>query len=388
METFCTEPLQLNDRFSTQFIPDFWKRARLPVHYTYISFLNVPSEAEEDGMTRFVQQHATIIGIPRYPLKKLEDIKYLTGTQVYRVIRITQHIPRLISLYGRQIKWIYDGQPDHQSKHTREQQSDTNSDKSDQESITNNQSNTESDSEQDSTEQNNIENESEPEKETETNQQNQSSRPKSKNNNSRKKKIPTKITITTENLTEYDTSQEKDNEKQPNNMQTNTKRQGNQHLPNNQNITERKKQRMHTQNTKSKEEYWIDNLPCKLTKQNYPTLSQNSKTDTNQQIQHKWTNKNQDQSSQNITIVEETLTSQVQAGKNDIEFLSPPIITKTFTSTTPDTIDTLTPSISESQTNTKKTDNDKSFPTLYKKGKIIKQETMQETALKMTQKLA
>lgn len=86
--------------------------------------------------------------------------------------------------------------------------------------------------------------------------------------------------------------------------------------------------------------------------------------------------------------MEETLTSQVQAGKNDIEFLSPPIITKTFTSTTPDTIDTLTPSISESQTNTKKTDNDKSFPTLYKKGKIIKQETMQETALKMTQKLA
>ena len=55
-----------------------------------------------------------------------------------------------------------------------------------------------------------------------------------------KKKRPTKMTITTENLIEYDTSQVKDNEEQPNNMQTNTKRQVNRHLPNNQNITERK----------------------------------------------------------------------------------------------------------------------------------------------------
>ena len=93
METFCIEPLQVNDQFSTQFIPDFRKCARPPVHYTYIFFLNVPSEAEEDAMTRFVQQHATVIGNPRYPLKKLEDIEYLTGTRVYRVIRITQHIP-------------------------------------------------------------------------------------------------------------------------------------------------------------------------------------------------------------------------------------------------------------------------------------------------------
>ena len=193
-------------------------------------------------MTRFVKQHATVIGNPRYPLKELEDIKYFTGTRVYRVIRITQHIPRLISLFGRQIKCIYDGQPDHQSKHTREQQSDINSNKFDQESITDDHSNAESDSEQDSAEQTNTENESEPEKETETNHQNQSSRPKTKNNNSRKKKIPTKMTITRENLIEYDTSQVKDNEKQSNNMQTNTKRQVNQHPSNNQNITEKNKQ--------------------------------------------------------------------------------------------------------------------------------------------------
>lgn len=62
---------------------------------------------------------------------------------------------------------------------------------------------------------------------------------------------------------------------------------------------------------------------------------------------------------------------------------SPPVITKTFTSTTPHTIDTLTPAISESQTKTHKLDDDNIFPTLHKKGKIIKR----ETALKMTQKL-
>lgn len=49
------------------------------------------------------------------------------------------------------------------------------------------------------------------------------------------------MTITRENLIEYDTSQVKDNEKQSNNMQTNTKRQVNQHPPNNQNITEKNK---------------------------------------------------------------------------------------------------------------------------------------------------
>lgn len=53
------------------------------------------------------------------------------------------------------------------------------------------------------------------------------------------------MTITKENLLEYDTSHEKDSEKQPNNMQTNTKRQVNPHLPNNQNITERKNEYMH-----------------------------------------------------------------------------------------------------------------------------------------------
>lgn len=186
METFCTKQLQLNDQFSAQFLLDFWKRNRPPVQYTYISFLNVPSEAEEDAMTRFVEQYATIGGNPGYPLKKLDNIEYLTVTRVYRVIRITQHIPHLISLFGRQITYIYDGQPDHQPKYTRQQQSD--SDKSDAESINDDQSNTESDTEHDTVKQTNTKNDSESQKETGSNQHNESSGQNTNKNNFLNKK--------------------------------------------------------------------------------------------------------------------------------------------------------------------------------------------------------
>lgn len=56
------------------------------------------------------------------------------------------------------------------------------------------------------------------------------------------KKRPTKMTIRTENLIEYNATYEKENDNQSNHVQTNTKSQANKHLRNNQNITERKKQ--------------------------------------------------------------------------------------------------------------------------------------------------
>ena len=40
------------------------------------------------------------------------EIEYLTETRVNRVHSIVQHIPRLISLFGRQIKCIYTNQPE------------------------------------------------------------------------------------------------------------------------------------------------------------------------------------------------------------------------------------------------------------------------------------
>ena len=84
IETFCSEPLQVND-YSVPFLPDFRKRRRIYYDYTYISFLNVPSEADEEAMTDFVQQYTTVVGNPRYPVQLSDGIEYMTGTRVYRV---------------------------------------------------------------------------------------------------------------------------------------------------------------------------------------------------------------------------------------------------------------------------------------------------------------
>ena len=116
METFCSEPLQIED-FSVKFTPDFRKRTQIIHEYHFISFLNVPSEAEEEeAMTDFVKQNATVVGNPRYPTKTVQGIDYLTGTHIYRVHSITKHIPRLINLFGRQFKCIYTAQPEYQEQ--------------------------------------------------------------------------------------------------------------------------------------------------------------------------------------------------------------------------------------------------------------------------------
>ena len=93
IETFCSEPLQVND-YSVPFLPDFRKRRRIYYDYTYISFLNVPSEADEEAMTDFVQQNTTVVGNPRYPVQLFDGIEYMTGTRVYRVHSLKEHIPR------------------------------------------------------------------------------------------------------------------------------------------------------------------------------------------------------------------------------------------------------------------------------------------------------
>ena len=99
METFCREPLHVKD-YSVQFLPDFRKRRHICYDYTYISFLNVPSEAEE-AMNEYVQQYATVVGNPTYPVKTVEGIDYMTGTQIYRVHSLKEHIPRIINLFGQ-----------------------------------------------------------------------------------------------------------------------------------------------------------------------------------------------------------------------------------------------------------------------------------------------
>ena len=94
------------------------------------------------------------------------------------------------------------------------------------------------------------------------------------------------------------------------------------------------------------------------------------------------------QPSQNITIIKETLISQKPAiQNNEIDFLTPPFISKPYKSTTPEPIDTSTPIINENQS--KQTPSKEILtPEIYKKGKTVKQETIHNIRLKMTQKLA
>ena len=113
METFCTDPLTVRD-YSITFKPDFCKNNFRYQEPETISFLNVPSEADEDSMTQFVQQYAVVIAQPRYPTETINDIQYLTGTRIYRVHSRREHIPRIIKLFGRQIQCIYTKQPEQQ----------------------------------------------------------------------------------------------------------------------------------------------------------------------------------------------------------------------------------------------------------------------------------
>ena len=188
------------------------------------------------------------------------------------------------------------------------------------------------------------------------------------------------MTITPENITEYTSEIEDNNDKQ--NDTTNKKRQVNQQLFNNQNITQRKTRPQQTQNKKNKNLYWIDNLPPDVTEDNYPTLNNNSKQKQPPPL------KPNTQTSQDTTIIEETLISQQPTNEeNEIDFLSPTIISKPYQSSTPDPIDTLSSTVNQNQKQ-QIYNTEILMPQLYKKGKIIKQETIHDAALKLTQKLA
>ena len=115
---------------------------------------------------------------------------------------------------------------------------------------------------------------------------------------------------------------------------------------NNQNITQRKTRPQQTQNKKNKNLYWIDKLPPDVTEDNYPTLNNNNKQ------KQPPPSKPNTQTSQDITIIEETpISQQPTKEENEIDFLSPMIISKPYQSSTPDPIDTLTPTVNQNQKN-------------------------------------
>ena len=80
-------------------------------------------------------------------LKTVEGIDYMMGTRIYRVHSIKEYIPRIINLFGRQIKCVYTSQPEYQEflNRKRAQTNDTNTDLQSDKENTENQTDTQSD---------------------------------------------------------------------------------------------------------------------------------------------------------------------------------------------------------------------------------------------------
>ena len=114
MQSFCTEGLVISDNITVYFKPDY----KLPPptrNYTFVSFQNVPLEREEKDMNDFVRQYAEFRRV-HYPTQKIGDIKFHTGTRVYRCTKIKEHLPKAVHIFGRWTKIIYNGQPARQKK--------------------------------------------------------------------------------------------------------------------------------------------------------------------------------------------------------------------------------------------------------------------------------
>ena len=271
-------------------------------------------------MTQYVQQYAAVIGRPRYPTEDINDIEYRTGTRIYRVHSRREHILRIVKLFGRQIKCIYTNQPEQQEwlkrKQREEQRQNNDSPHSDDDDDSTQQnSNTDTETEEKQGTQNT-------DSETEMTQDNQKHIAKQhdleNNIDNQNKRKPTKMTITTENAINYTSDIEDNTDEQ--NEKTNNKSKVNQHQINNQNVTQRKKRPQKNQNSKTKQLYWIDNLPRQLSQENYPPLT------TNKNQKDSQSPNTNIQSSQNKIIIEETPISQQPVNEeNDIDFPTPPI---------------------------------------------------------------
>ena len=84
MESFCIDGLNFDNLDTAIYSkPDY--KQRLPnKRYLHVSFLNVPGEADQDKMTRFVEQFFTVVGDPFYPKEDYDGITYYTCARVYK----------------------------------------------------------------------------------------------------------------------------------------------------------------------------------------------------------------------------------------------------------------------------------------------------------------
>ena len=109
IETFCTEPLLVRG-FNIASSP----KKKFPKKKTLlnISFRNIPAETPDEPLTEYLSQYADIVGPPLHIRKDHDGIPYYTGTRVYQVNRLYQHLPRQIKkMFGRTVLCIYDNQP-------------------------------------------------------------------------------------------------------------------------------------------------------------------------------------------------------------------------------------------------------------------------------------
>ena len=80
-----------------------------------VSLINITPETPEQIVTEFLEEYADIEGTPMYVKKSHNGKTYCTGTRVYQINKLYQHVPRrLPNTFSRTIICIYDSQPEQQ----------------------------------------------------------------------------------------------------------------------------------------------------------------------------------------------------------------------------------------------------------------------------------
>ena len=112
METFCTEHL-ITEGLAIEFRPSKVKKEQTRDNLMDVSFLNIPLETPKELVTDFLNTYADTRGTPLYIKKNHDGVEYCTGTRIYEVTGIYQHIRRYLpNMFGRTILCIYDAQPE------------------------------------------------------------------------------------------------------------------------------------------------------------------------------------------------------------------------------------------------------------------------------------
>ena len=263
IELFCTDPLQIGDHF-IRFRPDAkFIKPKQTHQLLNINFLNVPTEAPDKALTQFLQQYADSQGKPFHPHKEYQGITYNTGTRLYQVTKLYQHISRNIqNMFDRTVKCIYDKQQDYDrvvqfDDSDTEQDSTTHNNRKrnqdNQENLENNNSNGNENKTINGNQNQNVEIESE------NQNQNDESESKAESNNESTEENPKPKQ---QNKKEY--TPETQNNRNLDDMQNNKQ---NKTTDNIQNITTRK-----TKTKTQNHEYTMNNLLPEINFKNYPNL--------------------------------------------------------------------------------------------------------------------